>query len=160
GLLLDPKLVGALLAHDGTIDSASNVLLINIIRLIIISVSLFFVIMPAAMSAIWRASLVFLMRHKVVFLFAVMLACLGAAELLARLLKYRSWGDRASGELYINMLNHGSPGGGGYHRPHPVFGYTYNPGRFRISNGNRAVGYLTYTATHLPNGRRITKPLE
>jgi hypothetical protein len=160
GLLLDPKLVGALLAHDGKIDSASNIKFINFVRSIMIIVSLFFIIMPAMIPAISRASLVFLMRHRIVFLFAIVIACLGAAELFARLLNYRPMGDRFASSEYVHSLDEGSPSEGGYTRPHPVLGYTYKPGRYQISMGNRAVGYRTYTATHLPSGQRITKPLE
>lgn len=91
-------------------------------------------------------------RKKLLFALIVWSLCLVAflalAEVIVRQKGLRPWtGDPRTTQMEPPGI---------YYRPHPTLGFLPRPGKTKIT----LPGPFSFTATHLPNGLRITHPLD
>lgn len=98
-----------------------------------------------------------------VYLLALLLVFLGAAEAIVRARGYKPWQAENASVSSIQI----EPGGK-FFQTHPLLGYSHIPGRFAVSVARPPSGSdaatdnqrLRFSVTHLPNGLRVTHPLE
>jgi len=142
GAACNPWFVGMVLARDGTIESTTNRALIWISAGLLTGLG--------ASIVKWRKTIGLgpLTRANCLVLAGAVLAAIVAAELMARCAGYQPF---RPGEIRISV----EPGGRLYQR-HSEFGYVALPGTFRVT----LRGGYSFRVTHLPDGRRITRPLE
>ena len=142
GAACNPWFVGMVFARDGTIGSPTNRALIWVSAGLLTGLG--------ASIVKWRKTIGLgpLTRANCLVLAGAVLAAIVVAELMARCAGYQPF---RPGEIRISV----EPGGRLYQR-HSELGYVALPGTLRVALRD---GY-SFRVTHLPDGRRITRPLE